>query len=324
MKKKKIFIFIAVLMILESMIIGSLIIYQKRQDSYEHYVKVAQKYLSEEDYEQAIVEFNKAIEKNPQLEYAYLGLSGVYVRMEEYDEAIGVLQNGYDETQIRSLRRKMDNIKKKSEDTEIETAVVDEPIQAEDSTKELAYMEEEITSEKEEVILDDNGKEFLEEMCTDIPEFKSIYSVDDYFWWRYLINAVIRVFDYSNSIETEDGKRYMYISEEDINDYTNQMFAIDFPGIDCEAEYNKHKYLDGEVQYEVYYDNGYYYMIEGDNNNVCDFQVDNIEQIGFNRYRVTCGEYFEGLIANHIFEIDLVDNDMGFIITSHEIISLED
>ena len=52
------------------------------------------KYLTESDYEQAIVAFNKVIELDPKQADAYIGLTQVYVETSDFEKAVQILENG--------------------------------------------------------------------------------------------------------------------------------------------------------------------------------------------------------------------------------------
>lgn len=61
-------------------------------------LELAKQYLTELNYEAAIAAYEEAIAIEPKCEEAYLGLAEVYVAMGEYDQAIAVLEEGYDAT----------------------------------------------------------------------------------------------------------------------------------------------------------------------------------------------------------------------------------
>lgn len=61
-------------------------------------LNLGNKYLLEQDFEQAIAAFEKAIEIDPKCEEAYRGLADVYVGMGNYESAINILQQGFDQT----------------------------------------------------------------------------------------------------------------------------------------------------------------------------------------------------------------------------------
>ena len=64
----------------------------------KHYDK-GMDYLDEDNYEAAIEEFEAAIELDETIGNAYSGLAQVYIEQDEFEEAIEVLENGYEKTQ---------------------------------------------------------------------------------------------------------------------------------------------------------------------------------------------------------------------------------
>lgn len=73
-------------------------------------MSTAQKYLIENQYEQAIAEFNKVIEIEPMNVDAYLGLAEAYVGMGDTDKAIEVLNKGYEITGDDRLKEMLDRL----------------------------------------------------------------------------------------------------------------------------------------------------------------------------------------------------------------------
>ena len=61
-------------------------------------LELGDKYLSELDYEQAIVAYRTVIEIDPKNVEAYLGLAEAYVGLNDYEEAVNALTDCYDQT----------------------------------------------------------------------------------------------------------------------------------------------------------------------------------------------------------------------------------
>ncbi len=62
---------------------------------YENHLDMAQQYLDELNYEQAVAELRMAIEIEPDNSKVYFALAEVYVAMGDYESAIAVLEEGY-------------------------------------------------------------------------------------------------------------------------------------------------------------------------------------------------------------------------------------
>ena len=69
------------------------------------------KYLTEQDYEEAVAAFQEAIEIEPKCEEAYLGLADVYIAMDDYESAIDILQQGIEQTGSEELAAYLEEIK---------------------------------------------------------------------------------------------------------------------------------------------------------------------------------------------------------------------
>ena len=73
-------------------------------------MSTAQKYLTEMKYEQAVAEYMRIIELEPMNVEAYRGLAEAYEKMDDYEQAIAVLQQGYDMTRDESLIAYIDGL----------------------------------------------------------------------------------------------------------------------------------------------------------------------------------------------------------------------
>ena len=76
----------------------------------------------EEEYEQAIAEFERAIAIDPTQKDAYAELADLYIELEEYEDAIEILEEGYEETEAKGLSRKIEVVKELSASMETEDA----------------------------------------------------------------------------------------------------------------------------------------------------------------------------------------------------------
>ncbi len=66
-------------------------------------LKLGNRYLEEMDYEQAVVAFTKTIEIDPSNVDAYLGASMAYAALENYQEALNILESGYETTEAPQI-----------------------------------------------------------------------------------------------------------------------------------------------------------------------------------------------------------------------------
>ncbi len=75
------------------------------------YMDAAERYLSEMNYEQAIIEFEKALEIEPMNVDAYLGIAEAYMALGDTDKAIAALDEGIAKTGSDKLRDKLEEIR---------------------------------------------------------------------------------------------------------------------------------------------------------------------------------------------------------------------
>lgn len=68
------------------------------------------RYLSDGEYEEAIIAFNAAIEIDPMQADAYLNLANAYIGMNNFDAAREILQRGYELTQSEALKSKLEEL----------------------------------------------------------------------------------------------------------------------------------------------------------------------------------------------------------------------
>ena len=76
----------------------------------EEILSTAQKYLVEQNYEQAIAEFNKIIELDPMNSEAYLGLAQAYIDMGDTEKAVETLEKGFELTADTRIKAFLDKI----------------------------------------------------------------------------------------------------------------------------------------------------------------------------------------------------------------------
>jgi len=123
-----------ILAIVAAVVIFSVISVTAPKRKLQKQLDLGEKYLSDLDYENAILAYREAIRIDPKSEPAYLGLSHVYETMadnyhnqndldkaiENLDEAIDVLADGYNETSSEVIKDEKERIEKKKEEFEEE------------------------------------------------------------------------------------------------------------------------------------------------------------------------------------------------------------
>ena len=222
---KKLGIIGAVLLILIALIVG-IGIYNTPSNRLSWQLDLGNRYLKEQNYEQAIVEFDKAIAIDPVSVDAYLGKAEAYIGMGDQQSALDTLQAGYDLTGDARLKGKLDEIEAqitqiKQAEEKARQAEEEARLAAEEETKATEAEEiKRLVEEKEEELFnvdglygawisDDIRLRFLpvtrvEELCRPLVElleqYKEIYT-DDYLTWRYLSHYYYLLGEYEMCLE---------------------------------------------------------------------------------------------------------------------------
>lgn len=82
-------------------------IYNAPENRLARQLDLGQKYLEEQDYEQAIYAFNEAVTIDPMCVEAYLGLAEAHVGLDDLESAISVLKRGYELIQDESINEEI-------------------------------------------------------------------------------------------------------------------------------------------------------------------------------------------------------------------------
>lgn len=118
-KKKKKGIVVAVALLILGVLIASLTVFGGADKiRVARLCSLGERYLSELEYEEAIVAFEAAIEIKPKTEDAYIGLADTYVGLEDYESAVEALDRGIRETDSESLKDYRDDVQEEWDDRE--------------------------------------------------------------------------------------------------------------------------------------------------------------------------------------------------------------
>ena len=147
--KRNIIILIAVLALVVVGIIGTVIAVGVSQNSsIADTLQLAERYLDEQNYEQAIIEFEKILEIDPRNIDAYIGLAKTYIEIGDTDKAIDLLEEAYDLTEDEQIKALLDELTEAATETEDTPETL--PNDAESST--IASTDNSAQEEEKEVI----------------------------------------------------------------------------------------------------------------------------------------------------------------------------
>ncbi|MCX4357543.1 MAG: leucine-rich repeat domain-containing protein, partial [Oscillospiraceae bacterium] len=92
------------------------------------YMGAAERYLSEQNYEQAVIEFQRILEIEPMNVDAYLGLADAYLGLGDTEKAIEILREGLEKTSDDRIKSMLDELTKNPEmSSAISSAFSSEP-----------------------------------------------------------------------------------------------------------------------------------------------------------------------------------------------------
>lgn len=121
-KKQKITIAVVAAVALIGVLVALIVLLTTgKGNSYEDHLKLAEQYIEELQYEQAIAELRAAIDIEPERPEGYDRLADVYLAMGDTDSAIAVLEEGYQATGNEEMQKKLETLRNTDEQTEIET-----------------------------------------------------------------------------------------------------------------------------------------------------------------------------------------------------------
>ena len=129
-------------------------------------MSTAQKYLVDNQYEQAIAEFKKVIDLDPMNADAYLGLADAYIGIGDTDSAVEILEKGYELTGDERLKKMLDELTGGSAEAEVTettatSALIDTQIETTTTatTSVTADTTDAITTTTTSIsVVDDSGK----------------------------------------------------------------------------------------------------------------------------------------------------------------------
>ena len=120
MKKKIILIIIVLGLICSAAVISAVIWKNAPAQKQKKQLELGNRYLEEMNYEQAKVVFEELITIDPSNVEAYLGAVKAYVGLEDYEGAVAVLQEGYDQTGSEEIKAQLEEYEQKLEEQKAE------------------------------------------------------------------------------------------------------------------------------------------------------------------------------------------------------------
>ena len=112
---KKIITIAAVLIaVITAAIIGTIAIQATPANRVKRQLRLAQKYLNELNYEQAVLAYQEAISIDPKCEQAYFAIADIYIQTNEEDKAVAILEQAQANIQTDALSARLDEVRKQA------------------------------------------------------------------------------------------------------------------------------------------------------------------------------------------------------------------
>lgn len=112
--KKIITIAAIIIAVIAAAIIGTVAIQATPANRLKRQLRLAQKYLNELNYEQAVLAYREAIAIDPKCEQAYFAIADIYIKTNEEDKAVAILEQAQANIQTASLTAKLDEVRKQA------------------------------------------------------------------------------------------------------------------------------------------------------------------------------------------------------------------
>ena len=112
---KRIITIAAVLIaVITAAIISTIAIQATSANRVKRQLRLAQKYLNELNYEQAVLAYQEAISIDPKCEQAYFAIADIYIKTNEEDKAVVILEQAQANIQTDALSAKLDEVRKQA------------------------------------------------------------------------------------------------------------------------------------------------------------------------------------------------------------------
>lgn len=108
--KSKIIVIIVIFLIICGGIIGATLFYYSPSEKASRSFSAANKFMSSQDYNSAIIELEKVIELDPENSKAYLSAAEAYINLNQNEKAIEILQSGLEKTSNDDIKTKLNEL----------------------------------------------------------------------------------------------------------------------------------------------------------------------------------------------------------------------
>ena len=175
-------------------------IYNSPENRISRQLDLGQKYLEEQNYEQAVVAFNEVLEIDPMCVEAYVGLAEAHVGLDDLESAISVLERGYELTKDESIHKKINLLKtdtKKNDESKAVGTDINESVGEEAVDNIVKNTEEDTENETSETTEEIETTESAEAQAT------GFVITEEEFEYRVMFNLPLDLFPIEDEFSKE-------------------------------------------------------------------------------------------------------------------------
>ena len=141
---------------------------QNSKSTSESVLTLAQRYLSEQNYQQAVIEFQRILEIDPMNAEAYLGLAEAYLGLGDAESAIAALQKGCEETGDADLLARLNELTGEWEEPAIPAQTEENHAQTEENPAQTEENPAVQSEEEQDVSQSDSGSAMISNVLNSI------------------------------------------------------------------------------------------------------------------------------------------------------------
>ena len=201
MNKKKLIVLVSTILVVAILVVVGIFALSGDEESrIADKLDMGEKYLEELEYEKALAMYEAVLDIDPKNVEAYLGMAEVYIAMDDFKEALDILEEGYEETEAEELLDKMEEV----------------------------YFMQKASSDEEVLALYPEFSRFVSEYIHHYPGLN--YSRDDVDY-EMLLGFAYSYFYYNDpwSINIDDSFEGVSIAAADVNLCVSEFFGIEIP-----------------------------------------------------------------------------------------------
>lgn len=268
-KKKCLILFVSIIIIASAFAAGIIMYNNSDMVKLKKQLDLGQKYLSEMDYEEAVVAFNRAIEIDPRSADAYFGLADAYLGLGDDESALAELEAGYEVTGDERLKERIDEMRQiQEEDIDYENLEDGNTFAALPTAEEIDEIEQIVSHVVNHMVSDGEGHyltyDQLEAVFRPLAGKMEAWleqNQEDPYAWRTLADIYLHLGEMETCLEIRrrayEATGEAYLAPEDYDDgqgYKTDQYGRDAGTVFGMGDRQTCMYSEDGTTYQIYYD----------------------------------------------------------------------